>query len=212
MSQQDYLKYSPIFLENLKRTGSIYSAAKLSNTNILVIQTWKHYYPEFTEQINEAIEYHQNNRTEILRNEAERVLMDYVLGLAVETTITETTVRDQSGEIISTIESKREKITPPPVKLLQQILFDLPSEEGRAVTTLARSGILPKTLSKRLLTVLEKNHQETLDIFSGHYPDEEGETLPGISEKTEASISAKFLGLSENKTLEAVAETVEDDA
>lgn len=187
----------------------MHSACKLSATNILIIQTWKHSHPSFTDAINQAIEYHQENKKEIIRTEAERVLIDYILGLNVEVTITETVVRDPQGEVISTVETRKEKTIPPPVKLLQEILYGEATEEGRAIATLGKSGVLPKGLQKRLLSHFEKSHEESLEIFEEYYPDLENETSPGITDKTDSRIRAKILGIDTGKTIEAQAEEVE---
>lgn len=205
---KNFETYSPLFLENLRLTGNVQSACQLSDINWLVYHGWISSQPSFANQVNEAVSYHRENRQDILRLQAEKVLVDYLTGTVTEITRTITTVRDSKGDIVSEIESEKRKTIPPTIKELFLILHGSATEEGKAVNLLSRAGVLPDGLRSRILNRLTDAHQDVLQEFLNQYPETSvDEKLPGITDSTADQIRTKILGISKNeKMIEQVVE------
>ena len=195
MGRPSLFKYqSENFLEHLKDCGSVDDSAAIIGTTADVVQHWKMRVPGFQERFDLAMSQYRDTQPLALRNEAKRALANYIFGRMEKVSSSVVTKVDRAGNLIDCTETITRSPVGVPRWAIERVLGQNLSEV-EALTVLANSGFLPKTLVDRVVAKLSSTKDEIRLIFAEYFPDQDvfAEAKPGLSDFAAEQIRSKIL-------------------
>jgi len=193
------------FLEYLKAVGDISDACTMVELDERTIKNWRKQYEDFDRAVDNAFDHFRDTIPIVLKNEARKQLANAVFGRTAIVNSRITSRYDADGnllertEVIDTIAQGAQRWAIERVLDEKQV-----TKAEQALKVLAELGYLPKTLTERVLGILDTKDQSIQKVFTEYFPDSATETQRGLSEDMVNQIKHQILGTNELQPMETI--------
>lgn len=193
------------FLEYLKAVGDISDACTMVELDERTIKNWRKQYEDFDRAVDNAFDHFRDTIPIVLKNEARKQLANAVFGRTAIINSRITSKYNANGELIERTEVIDTIAQGSQRWAIERVLDEKQvTKAEQALKVLAELGYLPKTLTERVLGVLDNEDQSIKQIFTEYFPDSSTESQRGLSDEMANAIKHQILGTNELAPMETI--------